>query len=108
MIRWASVLAGAAAFLAAHFVELVAWQAWFAAEHVPWFLNSGPAVAFTAGLVLIAGAAVSTADLRESMVRGANVGVGAVVAIAVVLAVSVGGNLFPIAAAIGAVIVVSS
>ena len=108
MIRWTSVVVGGAAFLAAHLVQTLAWRTWFQGTFEPWFLNSGRAVAFTAALLLLAGAVVSAADWRESMIRGANVAAGAFVAMILVLAVVGPGNLFPIVIAIAAVIAAAS
>ena len=71
-------------------------------------MNSGRAVAFTAALLLLAGAVVSASDWRESMIRGANVAAGALVAMVLVLAVVGPGNLFPIVVAIAAVIAAAS
>jgi hypothetical protein len=108
MIRWTSVLAGGAAFLAAHLVQTLGWRTWFHGTFEPWFLNSGRAVAFTAALLAVATAVVSTSDRRESIIRGANVAAGAVAAMIVVLSVIGPGNLFPIVVAIGAAILVAS
>jgi hypothetical protein len=108
MIRWTSVLVGGAAFLAAHLVQTLAWQTWFHGSYDPWFLNSGRAVAFTAALLVVAGAIVSAADRRESIIRGANAAAGALVAMIVILAVVGPGNLFPIVIAFGAVIAIAS
>jgi hypothetical protein len=108
MIRWTSALVGGAAFLAAHLVQTLAWQTWFHGEHDPWFLNSGRAVAFTAALLVVAGAVVSAADRRESIIRGANAAAGALAAMIVTLAIVGPGNLFPIVIAFGAVIAIAS
>ena len=108
MIRWPSALVGGAAFLAAHLVQTLAWRTWFLGTFEPWFLNSGRAVAFTAALLLVAGAVVSASDWRESIIRGANVAAGAVVVMIVVLSVIGPGNLFPIVIAIGAAIAAGS
>ena len=50
MFRLTSFLSGAAAFTAAHAVEVIAWRDVFApaGDYAPWFLNAGRAVAFTA------------------------------------------------------------
>jgi hypothetical protein len=108
MIRWTSALVGGAAFLVAHLVQTLAWRTWFHGTFEPWFLNSGRAVAFTASLLVVAGAVVSASDWRESIVRAANVAAGALVALIVVLSVVGPGNLFPIVIAIGAAITVAS
>jgi hypothetical protein len=108
MIRWTSVLVGGAAFLAAHVVQTLAWNTWFHGTFDPWFLNSGRAVAFTAAVLVAAGAVVSASDRRESIVRGANVAAGALLAMIAVLFVVGPGNLFPIVIAIGGLIAVVS
>jgi hypothetical protein len=108
MTRWTSVLVGGAAFTCAHLVQTLAWQTWFQGSYDPWFLNSGRAVAFTAALLVVAGAIVSAADRRESIVRGANAAAGALAAMIVILAVVGPGNLFPIVIAFGAVIAIAS
>jgi hypothetical protein len=108
MIRWTSVLVGGAAFLAAHLVLTLAWRTWFHGTFEPWFLNSGRAVAFTAALLVVAGVLVSASDRRESIIRGANVAAGALLAMIVVMSVIGPGNLFPIVIAIGAAIAAAS
>jgi hypothetical protein len=101
------MLVGGAAFLAAHLVQTLNWRTWFGGGFEPWFLNSGRAVAFTAGLLFLAGALVSASDWRESVVRGANVAAGALAAMILVLFLIVGaGNLFPIVLTLGAAIAV--
>jgi hypothetical protein len=106
MIRWKSVLLGAMTFLAAHAVESAAWTTWFRGEYAPWFLNSGRAVAFTAGSLLIIGLAVglNTSAWRDSMITAGNLLAGAIAAMVVVLFAVGPGTLFPIAIAIGAVV----
>jgi hypothetical protein len=106
MIRWKSVLLGAIAFLAAHLIESAAWTTWFHGEYAPWFLNSGRAVAFTAGLLLIIGlaAGINTVAWRDSMITAGNVLAGAVAAMIVVLFAVGPGTLFPIAIVIGAAV----
>jgi len=111
MIRWKSVLLGAIAFLAAHLIESAAWTTWFHGEYAPWFLNSGRAVAFTAGLLLIIGlaAGINTFGWRDSMITAGSVLAGAVAVMIVVLFAVGPGTLFPIAIVIGvAVLGVSS
>jgi hypothetical protein len=108
MIRWTSVLVGGAAFAAAHLVQTLAWQTWFHGSYDPWFLNSGRAVAFTAALLVLAGAIVSAADRRESIIRGAHAAAGALAAMIIILAVAGPGTLFPIVIAFGAAIAIAS
>ena len=113
MVRWRSVALGAAVFVAAHVVLTAGWREWFqpGGEFPPWFLNSGRAVAFTAGLLFIAGVLVGLGNRkapRDAMVAGASLAAGAIVAMCAVLAVTGPGTLFPIALAIGAGVIVVS
>jgi hypothetical protein len=105
MIRWKSALLGAGSFVVAHLAEAAWWTTWFRGVYAPWFLNSGRAVAFTAGCQFVAAAVVSAADQREALVRGLYVAAGAVVAMVVVLAIVGPGTLFPIVLGIGAIVV---
>ena len=107
MIRWKSSALGAAVFVTAHVIQMVFWREWFEprGDYAAWFLNSGRAVAFTAGSLFVAAVVVGIATrgvLRESVIAGGNLAAGAVVAMAVVLALTGPGSLFPIALAIGA------
>ena len=79
MLRWTSLVLGAATFLAAHAVERALWRSWFSAEWEPFFMNSGRAVAFTAACVLIAGllAALLARDRRDALIHAGNVTAGA-------------------------------
>src|SRR5215212_10783906 len=106
MLRWTSVLLGAATFLAAHAVERAWWRSWFSAEWEPFFLNSGRAVAFTAACVLIAGllAALLARDRRDALIHAGNVTAGAVAVMIVTLFSAGPGTLFPIAIVLGTVI----
>jgi len=108
MIRWTSVLVGGAAFTLAHLVQTLGWQTWFHGSYDPWFLNSGRAAVFTIALLVVAGAIVSAADWRESIVRGANAAAGALAAIIVILAVVGPGTLFPIVIVFGAIVAITS
>jgi hypothetical protein len=108
MIRWKSALLGAGSFVVAHLVEAAWWTTWFRGVYAPWFLNSGRAVAFTAGCQFVAAVIVSAADQREALVRSISLAAGAVAAMVVVL-VSVGpGTLFPIALGIGAIVLAAA
>src|SRR5262245_59094805 len=111
MIRWKSLLAGAVAFTAVHLVLIATWQTWFhGGDAPPWFMNSTLSVAFAAAafLVLSAVATIAAGGQRfeDSMVDAANLAAGAVVPMVVVLFTIRGGpgNLFPIAIAIGMVV----
>ena len=106
--HWKAVTLGAATFMAAHLVRTLAWQTWFHGSYDPWFLNSGRAMAFTVALLAVAGAMVSAANRRESIIRGANAAAGALAAMIAILVVIGPGNLFPIVIAFGAVIAVAS
>jgi hypothetical protein len=57
---------------------------------------------------VMAGVLVSASERRESIIRGANVAAGALLAMIVVMSVIGPGNLFPIAIAIGAAIAAAS
>jgi hypothetical protein len=109
MIRFKSLALGVAVFVLAHVIQVSGWDEWFQAggSYPPWFLNSGRAVAFTAGLLFVAGVLIGLAGrgvARDSIVGGANLAVGAAVAMAVVLAWIGPGTLFPIALTIGAAV----
>jgi hypothetical protein len=107
MLRWKSLALGAAVFAAAHLAQAALWRAWFqpGGDFSPWFLNSGRAVAFTAGWLFAAGVVVgitTRGELRESILAGGNLGAGAAMAMSIALAVIGPGTIFPIALAIGA------
>jgi hypothetical protein len=109
VFRLTAIAAGAAAFGFAHAIEAAAWRAVFApaGDYVPWFLNSGRAVALTAAclcLVSLAHALLvkSKRDQLPSVIG--NLVVGAVGAMVAILAVNGPGTLFPIAIAIGGLI----
>ena len=109
MFRLTAFLSGAAAFTAAHVVEVIAWHDVFApvGDYPPWFLNAGRAVAFTAAClfcVSIAHTWVARSVRHTWMVATASLTVGAVVAMTVVLALSGPGTIFPLALGIGALI----
>jgi hypothetical protein len=112
MLRWKGVISGALSFVAAHLVETAAWRQWFdpAGQYGPWFLNSGRAVAFTAGCLLLGGAAsaIRSSDRRAAFAQGVSVAAGACVAMAVVLFATGPGTLFPIVLAIGGSIAIVS
>jgi hypothetical protein len=107
--RWTNTVLGAAAFLSAHAVEAWRWRDWFAQNaYAAWFLNSGPAVAFTVlCLFVVSGfmGAFGSADRRESVIRGAYFSGGAVAAMSGVLFVTGPGTIWPIVLVVGAGIV---
>jgi hypothetical protein len=110
-IRWKSLSLGAATFFATHVVVVRMWTTWFDGQQDPWFLNSGPAVGFTALCMLGAGAVASASWVRnraDVLTHAANVATGAVLAMTVVL-MSVGpGTIFPIVILFGGAIVLVS
>jgi hypothetical protein len=95
-----SVMVGALAFLAIHFIEVQKWATWFGGVHQPWFLNDQTATDFTLislfVLSIIAGGFYLTGPWIVSGVL-----VGMIVAL---FSQSDGpGTLFPIVLAIGTV-----
>jgi hypothetical protein len=107
MIRWKSLVLGAVVFGLAHWLQMTWWREWFqpGGDYPPWFLNSGRAVAVTAGVLFVTGillGIVSRGVAREAIVAGGNLAAGAVGAMGVVLGVTGPGTLFPIALTIGA------
>jgi hypothetical protein len=103
MMRWTSLVLGAATFLAAHAVEAVMWTAWFSPEFKPFFTNSGRAIAFTTACVLIAGllAGLSARDRRDALIHAGNVTAGAAIAMTGLLFWAGPGTIFPIVMALG-------
>lgn len=113
MRRWTALFLGAAAFLAAHLVEVREWQRWFApgSDFAPWFLNAGRAVAFTAVCLFLAGVitgAVGPRTLREGAVLGGYAAAGAALAMTTVLVAAGPGTIFPIVLAVGYVVAAAS
>lgn len=97
---------GAAAFLAAHAIEVAGWRAWFGPQHEVWFLNSGRAAAFTAAClfaVAFVAAIASRARRDEAIAYGGSPAAGAFVAMTAVLFATGPGTIFPIVLAFGAV-----
>src|SRR5262245_15777875 len=109
-MRWKSLGLGVATFTLAHLVEAAAWSSLFAGDaFAPWFLNSPRAGAFTALALAVVAALSATRESGETLVRGLYVGLGAALAMTIVLVGVVGpGTLFPIALAIGMAIVVTA
>jgi uncharacterized membrane protein len=110
MIRPKLLFLGAATFLAAHAVEVAGWRDWFYGVYAPWFLNSGRAVAMTAGALVAVAAivALTIPDRREWLVAGLSLAAGAAIAMAVVLFAVGPGTLFPIAIVVGAAVIAVS
>ena len=103
MTRWFGFAIGAAAFAAAHGIEVLMWSAWFGGAHAPWFLNSGRAVAFTLGVLFAAGL---VGGLRR--LPGLTIAAGAAAAMVAVLFWSGAGTIFPIVLAGGGALVLVS
>jgi hypothetical protein len=103
MLRSTSLALGAAAFLAAHAVEMALWTSWFSTQWEPFFMNSGRAVAFTAACVLIAGllAALFASDRRDALIHAGNVTAGAAAVMVFTVFWTGPGTLFPIAIVLG-------
>jgi hypothetical protein len=113
MRRVILVCVGALTFLGTHLVEAANWQAWFGGTHEPWFLNSAPAVALTAGCLFLAGAVLGAVggdgpDIMRALAEGGFMGAGAMIALALVLFRIGPGTIFPIVIAAGAFIVTVS
>ena len=110
MIKPKLLFLGAATFVAAHAVEVAGWRDWFHGVYAPWFLNSGRAVAVTAGSLMVVAAivALTVSDRREWFVAGLSLAAGAAIAMAAVLFAVGPGTLFPIAIAIGAAVIAVS
>jgi hypothetical protein len=101
-----NLVLGAAAFLAAHAVEVYRWRDWFDATggQPPWFLNSGTAIVLTAAAVALAaagGAMLWASSGREAGQQSFGVAGGAALAMATTLVVIGPGNIFPIVLIIG-------
>jgi hypothetical protein len=110
-LRWRPVLAGAAAFLAAHVVEQFLWTAWFGGAGIKaWFLNSGRAVVATMLCVCVAEviSGYPERDRRELMRGAAGVAGGGIVAMVVTLAVNGPGTIWPLVLIIGGALVIAA
>jgi hypothetical protein len=106
MLRWTSLVLGAATFLVAHVVEVLRWTAWFSPQWRPFFMNSGRAVAFTTACVLIAGvlAGIFARDRSDALIHAGNVTAGAAVVMTALIVYPEPGRLFPIAIIYGVAI----
>jgi hypothetical protein len=105
MIRWRTVSAGAAMFVAAHLLVRAEWLRLGGGADVPWFLNAGWAVAATMVLFVLAGliAGIVTTSLPDAAISGCYVSAGATLALTIVL-FSIGpGTIFPIVIAVGTI-----
>ena len=103
MTRWFGFAIGAAAFAAAHGIEVLMWSAWFGGVYAPWFLNSGRAVAFTLGVLFAAGLVGGLRRLPGPMIAA-----GAAAAMAGVLVWNGAGTIFPIVLAGGGALILAS
>lgn len=103
------LFAGAAAFAAAHLIQSALWSSLDGA-HQPWFLNSGKAALLTGACFFAVRAALGVSMGSPRPVGDAVlVAFGGVLASIIVLFWLVGaGTLFPVALAIGALVLVAS
>lgn len=102
--RAAGVVIGLVTFAATHLILVAKWTSWFRGQYEPWFLNTTSAGQFTLAcffvVSLVAGAFATF---------GWFIWVGAVVAMVVVMFVPPGpGTLWPIAIAIGALLLAAA
>ena len=93
---------GLLTFAGTHAIEVVMWNDWFGGTHRPWFLNSGPALAFT--VVCLFGVSVIAGRFRIS---GAMIAGGAFIAMALIMFLKEGGagDIFPLVLVAGAVFI---
>jgi hypothetical protein len=106
-MNWTRFALGFLTFIGAHVIEATLWQRWFGGAHLPWFLNSGRAVAFTmSGMFVVS--MIATARSDRPVAQGLHVAAGGVTAMAVVLLVTGQGTLFPMVLAIGSGLVIVS
>jgi hypothetical protein len=110
-VSWSDALVGAGAFLASHAVVRWGWREWFdpLGAHVPWFLNSGRAVAFSSVWLFIVGAALAASRRDGARLEGAaSASGGAILAMIAILVLVGPGSLFPLVLTIGGGIVAAS
>ena len=112
IMRWTSALLGALAFLAAHLLGRAVWPWLDGGRCEPaWFLNAAGGVALTAALLFLAAAlrtGAAAVDRRRALQRGIDVAIGAAGAMVAVLFAIGPGTLFPLAIAIGALVIAGS
>ncbi|HEY2152958.1 MAG TPA: hypothetical protein VGH34_19260 [Vicinamibacterales bacterium] len=105
--RWPAVVIGAVTFLAAHAIEVAGWTTLFHGTRAPWFLNSSAAIAFTLAAVFAVSCLIVPSGLSAGQSRGLGFGLGATIAMTVVLLAGPGpGTIFPIVIVFGATILV--
>ncbi|HZR24922.1 MAG TPA: hypothetical protein VFA59_15120 [Vicinamibacterales bacterium] len=104
MFRWQYAAIGASTFALAHTIEWHFRDTWFHGAYTPWFLDSGPAIAFTMVSLFIVGVTAGSANRREAVTRSSNAWVGASLAMAVTLFVIGPGTIFPIVIVGGALV----
>src|SRR3954468_4569820 len=103
--RAAGFTIGLLTFAGTHTIEAVMWNAWFDGTHRPWFLNSGPALAFTVvclfAVSLIAG---------RFQISGLTIAGGAVLAMALIMFFRKGGagDIFPLVLVAGALFIAAA
>jgi len=104
-----AVITGAVAFTIAHVIQAAMWHS-FDGAYSPWFLNSGRAVLFTSACFVGASAAIGLPGRASRAIRdGVLVALGGVLASVLILFWWVGpGTLFPVAIAIGALVLIAS
>ena len=113
-LRWSSLASGGAAFAASHMVVVAKWGTWFdGGAWAPWFLNDGSRAVLLTALCLFCAALVVSLlwgrGVRDSVVHGVNVAIGAFAAMLVVLVAFVGsGTIFPIVLAAGGMVALVS
>lgn len=109
MKRALTFILGAVAFGAAHLVEAAHWRDWFAGVYEPWFLNSGRAILFTLGAVAAASVLAAATGGAAAAETGLAAGLGAVVAMTVVMVLKPGGagTIFPIVIVAGGVVLLA-
>jgi hypothetical protein len=108
-MRTLAVLGGVSAFVLADALTVREWAV-LGGRFQPWFLNSGGAVALTAGLCAAAAAIAAGVDRRAPFIKIAALNAaGAFAASLVVIVVRVGGgNLFPIVVVLDALVLLAS
>jgi hypothetical protein len=108
--RFVGFAIGALTFAMSHALEVAMWSEWFGGVNEPWFLNNGPAAAFTLGCVLIASGGLALLNPSGRPVRGVTLALGAFAAMTVALFLKAGGpgTIFPIVLAVGGVFLLIS
>jgi hypothetical protein len=110
MMRLVGFAVGVLAFLAAHGIQVLEWNAWFGGVHEPWFLNAGRAIALTLASVGVASLIVAVRNASARKVRGISIAAGAFVAMTAVLFLKPGGpgTIFPMVMASGGLLILAA